>query len=50
MQYKVTVVEPKEYEEWLVKQALYYNDDVKKELQSAQKSATTVNNKLAINN
>ncbi|RZK97224.1 MAG: cytochrome c oxidase subunit II, partial [Pedobacter sp.] len=50
MQYKVTVVEPKEYEEWLVKQALYYNDDVKKELQSAQKSATAVNNKLAINN
>jgi len=50
MQYKVTVVEQKEYEEWLEKQSLYYTDDVKKELQSAQKAEGTVNNKLAINN
>jgi len=51
MQYKVRVVEQKEYEEWLAKQSLFFNDDVKKELQSAQNtSAETVNNKLAINN
>ncbi|WP_242691593.1 cytochrome c oxidase subunit II [Desertivirga arenae] len=51
MQYKVRVVDQKEYEEWLAKQSLFFTDDVKKELQSAQStSGTSVNNKLAINN
>lgn len=35
MQVKVRVVSEKEYQEWLTKQPLYYNDDVKKELQMA---------------
>jgi len=41
MQVKVRVVSEKEYQEWLAKQPLYYNDDVKKELQmdSASTSA-----------
>lgn len=47
MQVKVRVVSEKEYQEWLTKQPLYYNDDVKKELQLAQAKAQT--NQLALN-
>ncbi|TZF85532.1 cytochrome c oxidase subunit II (plasmid) [Pedobacter sp. BS3] len=49
MQAKVTVVSEKEYEEWLAKQPLFYNDDVKKELQMASKEAASEeNNKIAL--
>jgi cytochrome c oxidase subunit 2 len=40
MQVKVRVVSEKEYQEWLTKQPLYYNDDVKKELQMASASTS----------
>jgi len=50
MQYKVRVVSQKEYEEWLAKQSLFFNDDVKKELQAAQAKEGSVNNKLVANN
>src|SRR5690606_34309584 len=43
MQAKVTVVSEEEYATWLAKQPLYYNDDVKREMQqraSAQSSGT----------
>lgn len=52
MQYKVRVVSEKEYEEWLAKQPLFFNDDMKKEMQQQQqtaKLATASGNKLAIN-
>jgi cytochrome c oxidase subunit 2 len=49
MQAKVTVVSEAEYATWLAKQALYYNDDVKKELQMVNKKATDQNNKIALN-
>jgi cytochrome c oxidase subunit 2 len=49
MQAKVTVVSEAEYATWLAKQALYYNDDVKKELQLADKKAAVENNKIALN-
>ncbi|EOR95222.1 Cytochrome c oxidase polypeptide II [Arcticibacter svalbardensis MN12-7] len=52
MQYKVRVVSDKEYKEWIVKQPLFFNDDMKKEMQlkSASLSKETLrNNKLAIN-
>ncbi|MFM6954861.1 MAG: cytochrome c oxidase subunit II [Sphingobacteriaceae bacterium] len=41
MQVKVRVVSEKEYQEWLTKQPLYYNDDVKKELQMASANTST---------
>ncbi|MXV49399.1 cytochrome c oxidase subunit II [Pedobacter sp. HMF7647] len=51
MQVKVTVVSEKEYEAWLTKQSLFYNDDVKKELQmAAAKSAAGSENKIALKN
>ncbi|WP_207426567.1 cytochrome c oxidase subunit II [Pedobacter sp. SYSU D00535] len=50
MQYRVTVVSEKEYEEWIVKQPLFFNDDMKKELQAAQQTEVPANNNLAINN
>jgi cytochrome c oxidase subunit 2 len=40
MQVKVRVVSEKEYQEWLTKQPLYYNDDVKKELQMSSASTS----------
>ncbi len=46
MQYKVRVVEEKEYKEWIAKQPLYYNDDMKKEM---QEKAAKQDNKLALN-
>ncbi|WP_306549814.1 cytochrome c oxidase subunit II [Daejeonella sp.] len=49
MQAKVTVVSEAEYATWLAKQALYYNDDVKKELQMVNKKSTDQNNKIALN-
>jgi cytochrome c oxidase subunit 2 len=49
MQAKVTVVSEAEYATWLAKQALYYNDDVKKELQMVNKKSTNENNKIALN-
>jgi cytochrome c oxidase subunit 2 len=49
MQVKVTVVSEAEYTAWLAKQPLYYNDDVKKELQLADNSKTGENNTIALN-
>ena len=49
MQVKVTVVSEAENATWLAKQALYYNDDVKKELQMVNKKSTDENNKIALN-
>ena len=49
MQVKVTVVSEAEYATWLAKQTLYYNDDVKKELQMVNKKSTDENNKIALN-
>ncbi|PWG78823.1 cytochrome c oxidase subunit II [Pararcticibacter amylolyticus] len=52
MQYKVRVVDEKEYNEWIAKQPLYYNDDVKKETEQrmVKSEAAKADNKLAINN
>lgn len=49
MQAKVTVVSEAEYAEWLAKQPLYYNDDVKKELQLAEQNKPAEDNKMALN-
>jgi len=49
MQAKVTVVSEAEYATWLAKQALYYNDDVKKELQLVEKKSADKNNNIALN-
>ena len=49
MQAKVTVVSEAEYATWLAKQPLYYNDDVKRELQLVDKKAADENNKIALN-
>lgn len=49
MQVKVKVVSDKEYKEWLVKQSLFYNDDMKKQMQSAQVTSAAVNTTLASN-
>lgn len=50
MQTKVTVVSEQEYEAWIAKQQLFYNDDVKKELQMTNVTeASSVNSKLASN-
>jgi len=49
MQAKVTVVSEAEYATWLAKQPLYYNDDVKRELQLAESKKTEENNKIALN-
>jgi cytochrome c oxidase subunit 2 len=49
MQAKVRVVSEAEYATWIAKQALYYNDDVKKELQLVEKKATDENNNIALN-
>jgi cytochrome c oxidase subunit 2 len=43
------VVSEAEYATWLAKQALYYNDDVKKELQMVNKKSADENNKIALN-
>ncbi len=49
MQAKVTVVSEAEYATWIAKQPLYYNDDVKKELQLAEQKSADENNKIALN-
>jgi len=49
MQAKVTVVSEAEYAAWLAKQPLYYNDDVKRELQLVENSKTEEINKMALN-
>lgn len=49
MQAKVTVVSEAEYAVWIAKQPLYYNDDVKKELQLAEQKSAEENNKIALN-
>lgn len=49
MQAKVTVVSEAEYATWLAKQPLYYNDDVKKELQLVEQKTAEGNNKIALN-
>lgn len=50
MQSKVTVVTEQEYEIWLANQQLYYNDDVKKELQQAQMQKAAESKTMALNN
>jgi cytochrome c oxidase subunit 2 len=49
MQAKVTVVSEEEYAVWIAKQPLFYNDDVKKELQLAEQTKSAENNKIALN-
>ncbi|WP_411273060.1 cytochrome c oxidase subunit II [Daejeonella sp.] len=49
MQSKVTVVSQAEYAVWLAKQPLYYNDDVKKELQLAEQKSAEESKKIALN-
>lgn len=49
MQTKVTVVTQAEYDAWIAKQSLYYNDDVKRELQMASKQSVEENNNIALN-
>ena len=48
MQVKVSVVSDQEYKEWVAKQPLFYNDDVKKEMQSAEATSAAANNTLAL--
>jgi len=53
MQYKVKVVSEQEYNEWIAKQPLFFNDDMKKEMQQKVASSVkeaAVDNKLALNN
>jgi cytochrome c oxidase subunit 2 len=49
MQAKVVVVTEEEYAAWTAKLPLYYNDDVKKELQLAEQKSADENNKIALN-
>jgi cytochrome c oxidase subunit 2 len=49
MQAKVTVVSEAEYATWLAKQPLYYNDDVKRELQLVENKKSEEVNKIALN-
>ena len=49
MQYTIKVVSESEYAEWIANQPLFFNDDMKKELQAAQKSEVAASNKLALN-
>lgn len=49
MQAKVTVVTAEEYAVWIAKQQLYYNDDVKKELQLAEQTKAAENKNIALN-
>lgn len=50
MQAKVVVVSEKEYEEWLAEQQLFYNDDVKREMQMAEEKKASADGKLVLNN
>ncbi|HEY0897670.1 MAG TPA: cytochrome c oxidase subunit II [Sphingobacteriaceae bacterium] len=49
MQVVVRVVSEEEYQQWLTEQPLYYNDDVKKEMQAAETKAAEESNKIALN-
>jgi cytochrome c oxidase subunit 2 len=49
MQYTVKVVSDQEYAEWIAKQPLFFNDDMKKELKMAENSEAAATNKLALN-
>ena len=49
MQVVVRVVSEEEYQQWLAEQPLYYNDDVKKEMQAAETKAAEESNKIALN-
>lgn len=49
MQAKVTVVSEAEYTAWIAKQPLYYNEDVKKELQLAERKTAKEQDKIALN-
>ena len=49
MQAKVTVVTEEEYAAWIAKQPLYYNDDVKKELQLVEQTKAKENKNIALN-
>jgi cytochrome c oxidase subunit 2 len=49
MQYTVRVVSEKEYAEWIAKQPLFFNDDMKKELKMAENSEAAAKSKLALN-
>ena len=48
MQAKVTVLSEEEYKAWEAKLPLYYNDDVKKQLQVAQHNMSSENNKVTL--
>lgn len=50
MQYRVKVVSEKEFQEWIAKQPLFFNDDMKKELKMVQSSEAGESGKLALNN
>lgn len=49
MQVAVRVVTEEEYKQWLAEQPLYYNDDVKKEMQVVEAKAAKESNKIALN-
>lgn len=49
MQYTVKVVSEKEYAEWIAKQPLFFNDDMKKEMKMAENNEAPTTNKLALN-
>lgn len=48
MQAKVTVLSEEEYKAWEAKLPLFYNDDVKKQLQVAQQNMSSENNKVTL--
>ena len=50
MQAKVTVLSEEEYKAWESKLPLFYNDDVKKQLQVAQEKISSENNKVTLTN
>lgn len=50
MQAKVTVLSEEEYKAWEAKLPLFYNDDVKKQLQIAQQKMGSENNKVTLTN
>ena len=49
MQYRVRVVSEKEYLEWIAKQPLFFNDDMKKEFKMAGMEEEAASQKLALN-
>lgn len=49
MQANVTVVSQSEYQEWAAKQQLFYNDDVKRELQQAELKKPAEADKIVLN-